>query len=62
VFESTFLRRFEVDEETVERIRTDDVELMKFGFRWVRYSLLGDGDLMTVRPDAIPDDQQEQTK
>jgi Fe-S-cluster containining protein len=62
VFESTFLRRFEVDEETVERIRTDDVELMKFGVRWVRYSLLGDGDLMTVRPDAIPDDQQERAQ
>lgn len=62
VFESTFLRRFEVEDEIVEKIRTDDVELMQFGFRWVRYSLLGETDLMTARPDALPSDQQERAK
>jgi len=62
VCESTFLRRFEVDDETVEKLKTDDVELMRFGFKFVRFSLLGDGHLMTIRPDALPDDQQEQAK
>lgn len=62
VFESTFLERFVVDEETVEQIRTDDTALMKFGFRWVRYSLFGESRLMTVRPDNPTTDQQERAQ
>jgi hypothetical protein len=62
VLESTFLERFEVDGETVERIRTDDEALLRFGFRWVRYSLLGERDLLAVRPGAHPSDQQERAQ
>ena len=39
VFGSTFLEKFEVDPETVEKIRTDDYELMKFSFKFLRYAL-----------------------
>jgi Fe-S-cluster containining protein len=62
VFESSFLARFVVDEKTVEQIRTDETALMKFGLRWVRYSLFGESRLMTVRPDANPSDQQERAQ
>jgi Fe-S-cluster containining protein len=51
VFESTFLQRFELEPELVERIRTDDLELMRFGHRWLRYALFAE-PTMTVRPDA----------
>ena len=42
VFESTFLERFEVSEETVEKIKEDDEELLKFGFEWLKYCLFGE--------------------
>lgn len=41
VFGSTFLSRFDVPEERIEKIKDDDVELMKFGFDWVKFFLDG---------------------
>ncbi len=37
IFESRFLDTFEVDEETIKRIKSDESELMKFGFNYVKY-------------------------
>jgi Fe-S-cluster containining protein len=42
VFESTFLKRFIVEEEEIELMKNDDLELLLFGFRWLRYSLFGE--------------------
>lgn len=42
LFDSTFFKRFEVDEDKKERMRYDDVELLRFGFDWVRFSLFGE--------------------
>ncbi|MFC2170609.1 YkgJ family cysteine cluster protein [Calditrichota bacterium] len=39
VFESSFLKRFEVPEDRVEKMRNDDVELLKFGYEWLRFSI-----------------------
>ncbi|MFC1586540.1 YkgJ family cysteine cluster protein, partial [Fibrobacterota bacterium] len=39
VFESTFLKSFEVDSQVLERIKNDDIELLKFGFNWLKFSL-----------------------
>ena len=39
VFGSTFLEKFVVEPDVVDAIRTDDLELMRFGFRWLRYAL-----------------------
>jgi Fe-S-cluster containining protein len=50
VFESTFLERFEVDDETVELLREDDEALLRFGFRWLRFALFGE-PVLTVRAD-----------
>jgi hypothetical protein len=36
IFESSFLSRYPVDPETVEKIRTDDIELLKFGIKWIK--------------------------
>ena len=36
VFESTFLQRFEVDAETQEKIKNDDIELLNFGVEWLK--------------------------
>lgn len=51
VFESTFLKRFEIGPELARALETDDEELLGFGFRWLRYALFGE-PTMTVRPDA----------
>jgi Fe-S-cluster containining protein len=41
VLESSFRSRFDVVEERMEQLQTDDVEMMKFGFEWVRFFLTG---------------------
>ncbi len=42
IFESRFLQMFEIDEITIERIRNNDEELMKFGFEWLKFTLFGE--------------------
>ena len=44
VFESTFLKRYDIPSETVESIRNDDIALLKFGMRWLKFILYKDGD------------------
>ena len=39
VFDSTFLNRLDVDEDTIQSIRTDDAALLKFGLQWLRFCL-----------------------
>ena len=51
IFDSTFLSRFELEPELVEKLRGDDLELLRFAFRWLRYALFAE-PTMTVRPDA----------
>ena len=36
VFESSFLERFPTDEKTRQAIEADEIELLKFGFRWFK--------------------------
>jgi len=45
VFKSSFFERFEVDPDTKASIQNDDVELLKFGFRWLRFSLFGESTI-----------------
>lgn len=49
VFESSLLERFEVDEDLVDAMRTDDEELLRFAFLWLRFSLFGE-PTMRVKP------------
>jgi Fe-S-cluster containining protein len=51
VFDSTFLDRFEVEEELVEKMRDDDLALLGFAFRWLRFALFGEPTI-TVRESA----------
>lgn len=53
VFESTFLERFDIEEDFKKRIEEDDEELLVFGFHWLRYALFNE-PTMNVRPDAPP--------
>jgi len=40
VFESGFLNIFDIDHEEVEKMKTDDIALMKFGFKYLKYILM----------------------
>ena len=40
IFETQFLKRFEVDEDRLAVLRTDEAELLDFAMEWLRFSLL----------------------
>ena len=48
VFQSSFLKRFEVEPTRVEKIKRSDLELLKFGFDWIKFGLLGQ-KLFTIK-------------
>jgi Fe-S-cluster containining protein len=52
VFESKFLQYFDVEEALVDRIRTDDVELMKFAFGWLKFALFSE-TTMKIREQVL---------
>ena len=52
VFESSFLDTYEVDADTVAKIREDDVELMLFSFRYLANTLFGAAG-MSIKPEKI---------
>ena len=41
VFKSTFLDRFDVDKERIEKIKNSDIELLKFAVDWLKFGLFG---------------------
>jgi len=41
VFKSTFLDRFDVDKERIEKIRDSDIGLLKFAIDWLKFGLFG---------------------
>lgn len=53
VFESSFLDRYDIDKETIEKIREDETALLKFGIQWLKSSLFSDG-AFKIRQEAEP--------
>ena len=39
IFGSTFMKRYKIKDDMIESIRANDVELMKFGFDWIKFYL-----------------------
>ena len=52
VLESRFLEVFHVDKEVVDRLKEDDLELMKLAYRWVEFGLIS-GETLKIREDII---------
>jgi hypothetical protein len=61
VFESTFLKRFEIEKETVRAIEKDEEALLRFAFRWLRFCLFGEPTLK-VKDDEIKDKKSKKKK
>ncbi len=53
VFESRFLEIFDIPAAEVEAMRTDEVALMKFGFKYIKFVLMMEESLK-VRKEALP--------
>jgi uncharacterized protein len=45
LFETKFFDIYDVEQEVIEKIKNDDEELLSFGYRWVRFSLLSEDTL-----------------
>lgn len=41
VFNSTFLDRFNIDQERIQTVKDSDLELLKLAFDWVNFGILG---------------------
>ncbi len=39
IFESKFLDTFDIEEQRLEKIKNDDLEIMKLGFDYTKYIL-----------------------
>lgn len=52
VFETKLLANFEVETEVLEAIKEDDVELFKFGVRWLKFSVFGE-QTMKLKQETI---------
>jgi len=52
IFESSFFDKFEVDDDTVSKIKDDDVELLKFGYNWLKFALFGEKTI-AVKTDVL---------
>lgn len=52
VFESSFLETYQLDQETIDKIREDDVELMLFSFKYLAATLFG-AQPLTIKEDKI---------
>jgi len=51
IFESSFCDRFEMEEDLLEELKTNDLALLRFAFLWLRYALFGE-PTMKVRDGA----------
>ena len=50
VFESSFLERYDIDAQTLEKIRNDEVELLNLGMRWLKFILFKQGEFKLKSP------------
>jgi Fe-S-cluster containining protein len=53
VFKSKFFRLLDVEPQIKERLAFDDVELMKFAFKWLKFSLFGDKTMQLKHLDSL---------
>jgi hypothetical protein len=51
VFSSSFLERYDIDAATQEKIKADEIELLNFGMRWLKFILYKIGDFKLKSPD-----------
>ena len=58
VFESSFLEKFDVDADRVEKMRNDDAALLDFGYDWLKFSIFGE-NTVAIRTEVRDAKQKE---
>jgi hypothetical protein len=59
VLEGGFLRRFELDEDTLKMVREDDEALLLLGMRWLRFALYSEPTIKVKTEIKSPPSQQQ---
>jgi len=44
IFNSNFLNAYEIEPDVIEKIKEDELELLKFSLKWLRFTMYGEGD------------------
>lgn len=52
IFESSFLQKYDIDTDTLERIQNDEVAMLKFGLDWLQSALFG-ADKVNLKEEAL---------
>lgn len=60
IFESSFFDKFDVDDATKNKIKTDDIALLEFAVNWLRFAFFGE-KTMSIKED-IAASKKEQLK
>lgn len=60
VFESSFLSLYDVDPQTVEEIKKDEIALLRFSFKWIKWLLFKEGEFKFNEAEAAQ--RQEKLK
>jgi len=58
IFDSSFLDKFEIDKATTDQIKNDEIELLKFGYRWLKFALFGEKTI-TVKTQVLDSKKKE---
>jgi Fe-S-cluster containining protein len=58
VFESNFLKLFDLSQEQIDILKSNDLELLKLGFKWLQFGLLGRSTL-PIREEVIKAKEKE---
>ncbi len=58
VFESKFLKIYEIDSAIVKKIKDDDVELFKLAMRWLEHGMIGQ-KVLKIKPQVIKAKKQD---
>jgi Fe-S-cluster containining protein len=60
IFESSFLKKYDVEKDRIEQIKTDELALLQFGFDWLHTALFG-GDKVKLRKGVGREASRQQT-
>lgn len=53
VFESSFLKKFNIDEDILQKIKNDDVAMLYFASQWLRFVLFGQKGFLKIDKDFL---------
>jgi len=59
IFESSFLRKFKIDNDILDKVREDDLALLYFAGHWMRFALFGKIDFLNMDKDYLEEKKKE---